>query len=522
MNKPLINLRFFKPFAVAVCLAMVAADLTTAQEPTEFGVWKTVEEDGGKRVQVMRMKVYPQPEPIPAFKHRLVPAPNDRADGNAATFYLKALGFFEQTNARIALHELEKKWRDEATDQQGNNADYPPHSWHDMSPESLPMDQVEKYLNLISFQEEFLYDAARRKHYTMDRAMEREKDPIGYLLPEVQQMRELARQQTVRCRFALAEGRNEDAVEIVGQMMALGSHVASDQFFVSGLVGLAIEGIAIDEGLMLSQQADTPNLYWAIAACPDPMIDLTPSVSWEREFLYQQVPILREVGEEVRPAGYWIDFMNRITPQWNGLAKNMNSWSDQKLTENLDSFQAATFIATQYPSARRFLSEFAGMTEQQLDEYPVTQVVMLALVKFHDMARDESAKRFYLPYVNQLLLEDSEEKIREWQNKFGAFAEIAGMLLAATEQINAAVARGKQRLAHWQTLEAIRMTAAENNGALPKSLDDLVVPAPLDPVTNRPFEYSLEGQVATLSGGRVAGTGYRMLIEIAQPQSEQE
>ena len=122
----------------------------------------------------MRLRVYPQAAPVPAFKHRLVPDPEDRVDGNSALFYLKAMGFFEQTLAREQLTKLERKWREQATEEDRDSVNYPPHSWSDADPSSLPMDQVREYLHLLSFQPEFLYDAARRTRFEHDRAIERE------------------------------------------------------------------------------------------------------------------------------------------------------------------------------------------------------------------------------------------------------------------------------------------------------------------------------------------------------------
>jgi hypothetical protein len=51
-----------------------------------------------------------------------------------------------------------------------------------------------------------------------------------------------------------------------------------------------------------------------------------------------------------------------------------------------------------------------------------------------------------------------------------------------------------------QTIEAIRMYAARNDGRLPGSLDELsaVAPLPKDPVSGLPFVYRLERERAIL------------------------
>ena len=64
-------------------------------------------------------------------------------------------------------------------------------------------------------------------------------------------------------------------------------------------------------------------------------------------------------------------------------------------------------------------------------------------------------------------------------------------------------ARNAQLRLDWQlnalqTIEAIRMHAAET-GALPKSLEEIkVVPAPMSPLTGQPYDYRLDGDTAVL------------------------
>ena len=292
------------------------------------------------------------------------------------------MGFFEQGNAREVLTKLERKWREEATDEDGNVGEHAPDTWADAAPESLPMEQVKEYLDLLQFQPEFLYDAARRTRFEHDRAIEREADPIGYLLPSIQQHRNLARVQNVRCRYAIAEGRINDAIEIVGQMMTMGRHLGSDEFMVTCLVGAAIHGIGLETGFELSQHPETPNLYWAIAACPTPAINLNRAFAFEREFLYLQIPMFKEVTEEVRLPGFWVSFTKRFVTEYNKFVEESNGWGNPK-SNKLDHFQLATSIAKDYPTAREFLKEFIGLSDTQLDKYPKAQVVFLALSLIH-------------------------------------------------------------------------------------------------------------------------------------------
>jgi len=520
---------FLTLLGIVSSIALVTDVIAQESESTEpsaaekYGVWNYIEDASGEKVHQMRLRVYPKAEPVPAFKHRLIPAANERVDGNAALFYLKAMGFFEQHNAREQLTKLERKWRDEASQELRDSGDYPPNNWADAAPESLPQDQVRQYLELQQFQSEFLYDAARRTRFEHDRAIEREPNPIGYLLPSIQQHRQLVRVQNVRCRFAMAEGRIDDAVEIVGQMLALGQHLGSDEFLITGLVGIACHGIGVETGLVLSQQPDTPNLYWAIAACPAPAFDLSPAFAFERDLLFLQMPMLKEVTEEVRPPGYWADFIKPFVKLRNEFFPLVTQWNG-KTIENWDHWQAVTAIARDYPIARDFLNQVVGLSDRQLDQYPKAQVVFLAMVKYYQYLQDEQMKQHVVPYVSLPQISESPWA-DQWKAKFSvnehSYLAIAGALPGHFEQILQAAARAEQWKNLWQTVEALRMIAADNGGGLPDSLDQLSVPAPLDPVTNLPFEYELKAGTATLKGARLSHK-WEIRLELAKPDQQEE
>ena len=503
------------------------SDATKSEPAKKYGVWEVVKDDSGKNNIRMHLRVHPAAAPRPAFKHRLIPAAKERVDGNSALFYLKAMGFFEQGNAREVLTKLERKWREEATDEDGNVGEHAPDTWADAAPESLPMEQVKEYLDLLQFQPEFLYDAARRTRFEHDRAIEREANPIGYLLPSIQQHRNLARVQNVRCRYAIAEGRINDAIEIVGQMMTMGRHLGSDEFMVTCLVGAAIHGIGLETGFELSQHPETPNLYWAIAACPTPAINLNRAFAYEREFLYLQIPVLKEVTEEVRSPDFWASFTKRFIKGYNNLIEVSDSWSDTEF-EKLDHFQLATSIAKDYPAAREFLKEFIGLSDTQLDKYPKAQVVFLATVNYYDFAHDEAMKQLVMPSSSRHRQGESE-LLATWRKRFVApeagssksLILFGDILVPASYVVLAAADRIDQQQNLWQTVEALRMTAAENGGVFPKSLEQLCVPAPLDPYTNRPFEYELDAGIAILRGARGSQLKYVIYLELAN-QNQQE
>ena len=63
-----------------------------------------------------------------------------------------------------------------------------------------------------------------------------------------------------------------------------------------------------------------------------------------------------------------------------------------------------------------------------------------------------------------------------------------------------AQARLDQRIALLRHVEALRLYAAEHDGALPAKLSDVAVPLPDDPFTGKPFRYEVTGNTAHLRG----------------------
>ena len=509
---------------VVAALGSPSNEATDELADAAYGEWVSGKDAAGDYVEEVRLRVYPKAAPVPAFGTRLIPAPNDRVDGNAALFYLKAMGFFQQQSVREQLSKLEKKWRDEASEEDLESYNFPPYNLWELNPENLPMEQAREYLDLLSFQTDFLYDAARRTRFEHDRAIEREDNPIGYLLPSIQGHRHIARIQKARCRFAIAEGRIDDAVEIVGQLMAMGRHLGRDEFLVACLVGAACHSLGVEDGFLISQHPDAPNLYWAIAACSDPPLDLSFAFTRERQFFLLSLPILNEVTEEVRSELFWADFVRRYVKPRNDLFNELASWSDDS-SNSFDHFQVATTIGRDYPAAREFLEEVFGMSEKQLAQYPKAQVVFLAMLKYHEFAFDELGKQFVVAPASWSK-EFESPVFKKWQTRLASH-EGSNFVLAdaftPAQQVIGAATRVQQYQNLWQTVEAIRLTAAENGGELPESLDQLSVPVPLDPITNRPFDYELKEGVAILQSAKnYNGSSYKVNLELANRAEQKE
>ena len=72
-------------------------------------------------------------------------------------------------------------------------------------------------------------------------------------------------------------------------------------------------------------------------------------------------------------------------------------------------------------------------------------------------------------------------------------------LAPAVPRLHEHVAEVDRRVAALRTVEAVRLHAASHEGRMPASLDAVdVVPVPLDPMTEKPFQYESDGHTATI------------------------
>lgn len=491
-----------------------------ADDPVRDGDWMTHRDEALRlTVQTREMTLHPQGEPRPALKHQFITDEFNLIDENAAIYYLKAMGFLEQNGARQKLAEIwaaAAKTAEEKGDAVGEVA---PYVWQNMAPKDLPIEEVKQYLQWTSFQPPLLAEAAKRRRFTLDRNFRNADDPIAYLLPEIQQMRELARNQRLRCRIAIAEGRIEDAIKILGQQFAMARHLGNDEVLISNLVGVVVAQIACEDLLHLLELPDAPNLYWAIAQLPRPLVGLQNGMSLERNLLFQQVKPFGEVDERPRPAGYWQDFVDRAYPALEGLASlvgHVPSLDDKEL----ERARFVLMIAAAYPNARRFLIEECGMTEAMIESLPRTQTVMLATRRFYEHARDDSFKLGFVDFYHAQShpqLFDVEASLKKSAARAGWIAEPSEMLLPAIAGIRSAQQRSNQMLCLAQVIEAMRMHAAQHAGQLPMQLDALPVPAPFDSVSGKSFEYTAQGDRALLVTQPSRSLQTRIILKIAKP-----
>ena len=90
--------------------------------------------------------------------------------------------------------------------------------------------------------------------------------------------------------MAIADRQYDEAIDLLRMNYRLGENVAQSPLLVCSLIGLAICGTANVELAELVAAPDSPNLYWAIAELPRPLVDMRTVLRLELSMFRQRSP----------------------------------------------------------------------------------------------------------------------------------------------------------------------------------------------------------------------------------------
>ncbi len=274
------------------------------------------------------------------------------------------------------------------------------------------------------------------------------------------------------------------------------------RFVISNLVGIACAQIGLSDSFYLAEHADAPNLYWALASLPNPMSDVNYSLAYERNFLFEQIKILREVDDVPRHESYWKQFAERFAAAMKGIGEGWDS------VDQYGSAGVALAIASGYPGAVKYLTEVEGFSPEKLNALPKTQVFFLATRKYYERARDDIFKRTLVPYSQLQSVSKKLSNTSTEAETYGWIAFPTNVFLPAIDAIYTAKTRLQQVIALRQSVESLRHHLATNNNQWPESLQDLQLPAPNDPATDKPFVYQRTPSGAKLTAQKFPGMQY--------------
>jgi hypothetical protein len=410
---------------------------------------------------VVRFNVQPMAAPKPALKYQLLPELKEMSPGNPILDYMRC--FAEQQNFFHSKAETDKreKWRAAPL------ADLPLKELHDYG--RGPLTRADAAARLDTPDWQVLIKAKKEGYYL--------------LLPEVQQLRNLASCLQLRCRVQVAERNFDEAIVTTKTTLALSRHLGEHVTLICDLVGLAIANIALRPVEEMIDQPGCPNLYWALTDLPTPFIDLRKALQGERimsEFLFVGIETTSPTPEATLEKV--VGRIEELIKVENNTKKDARAWLDTRAKD-----------ASYVKSARKRLVE-SGLEEKAVQEFPALQVIILDEKREFEVRRDERAKWLSLPYwkVQPTALVEGDDSL------FGGFVPVY-------TKVKGAQARIDQRIALLCHVEALRMYAAEHEGKLPAKLDDVKLPLPVDPFTGKAFHYEVDGPTAIIKGSPPKG-----------------
>src|SRR5262249_52451164 len=161
--------------------------------------------------------------------------------------------------------------------------------------QNLAPGPMKEYLKTWQLALHELDDAARTGRCDWQQAGKLKPEDIGALLSPLQVDREMVRYLVLRTRVELAENRFDDAVYSIQTGLQTGKHVAEGSSMIQALVGIAITNVMLVRLEEFVQRPGAPNLYWALTALPQPLLDPRTALDGEYRLITSAIPGLEEM-----------------------------------------------------------------------------------------------------------------------------------------------------------------------------------------------------------------------------------
>lgn len=480
-------------------LLWLVVTLASARAWAELSVETESSADGERTI--FRMTVTPAAEPVPALRHRLLLRDIDVKHGNAAPMYYRTLLDVPRTTKALK-DQFGDGWYD----------------WISASGESFPLEKVRAAAAVIGELDQLCEAAARREcdwGWQLDEITG--PDLFAYLLPEIQDSRQVSRFLMLKARLAIAEGRYDEALDLLRINFKMGQDVAKEPILVCGLVGIAEVGMGHRALVDMIAAPGSPNLYWALTELPNPPISLRHATRFEMGSLLRVLPFLKDAETQEHSAEEWA----RLLAEGLGEMQQFGLENRAYGFPNREAIQmgVAALAMTSYTPAKQRLID-GGMDAQHVERMPVGQVIAVDASREFRRTADELEKWWYVPYLEARKRGAEAEQVVFRDRLAGGYGGMmAALLLPAVNAARTAEARIQWQTDGLRVVEAVRMHAAKT-GLLPASLDEIeVVPVPENPVTGKAFEYRLEGDAAKLElpfSDGIPSAAWRFEIELAK------
>jgi hypothetical protein len=463
---------------IVSCLAVCSAEAQVLKSP------KSQNPKSAAEPEPKQLTLYAEQQPDPLLRYRLWPAPEHRRDENPAPLISRAVILSLQGPSDMR-QEFEKSFNE----------------WSNLPIDELPREQIRKVLGAYAstIKELRRTENLTRLEYNLQLDQLSAPEMIQTLLPELQEMRRLARLLSLHARLAVAEQRWDDAVDdcrLGFRLAEVAGH--STEFLIGRLVGFAISATmmaVIEEAI---QQPECPNLYWALASLPENrLFETRDSIEFESVLLSRIFSTAgplpdHPIGEVAAREG-----IRKLVHEVN---QTLRSGGDSMASPEVSQLLAGIYVLTLAEPSRDLLASTEAWGER-VDELSASEAVLRATNLKFARVRDRWVAWSMMPP------ELWDEYAAERNVAFGFGESRSDLLVSLVSSLTPAVnaARSAGRRTHQQrnwllTIEAIRMHAADN-GELPATIENMrPVPAWTDALANKSFGYHrLSDTKATLT-----------------------
>jgi hypothetical protein len=274
--------------------------------------------------------------------------------------------------------------------------------------------------------------------------------------------------------------------------------------FIHVYVGGAIARLMDQQVEAWVQQPGAPNLYWALTDLPRPYLDPELAIEQESRMIDRMIPWVKRLDGPPMSAAEVGAAAAEMRKTSEAFAKDFGLVQPSELGKIGQAF----FLVQGYGEAKRGLLARDKYTAEQVEAMPEFQAVSLyAYLEYRD-SLDETLKWLRIPNgFRHPGFKKSAEKYQQALTRLDRmfFGGALGKLLGVGDSIGVtyskiydAVGRTDRRIAALECVEALRLYAAQN-GKWPAALADVIdVPVPADPMTGKPFEYSVQEDKAVL------------------------
>ena len=339
---------------------------------------------------VIRLAVQAPGTPIRALRYNLLPRRGELQPGNAATLWVRA-----GQAARDVTKKLNYDWVSPA----GTPL------------KDLPKKEVRAALDTYAAALRLAEEAATRDHCAWDIPPFR-LDHWDFPFAELQGCRELAQVLSVRCRLQLSEADFDGAAQTLRTGFALARHLGDSDTMIQALVGIAVAHVMFGHVEEWIQVPGSPNLYWPLAALPNPFIDVRRAMEFEFDNIDHAFPELRRVRKTARDPAQ----VDAVVEELCALLARVETRPAPEWQVRL---AMAALAAKFYPDARRRLLD-SGYPADAVDALSPVQVVLVEFLEQNDRHRDDVVKALSLPtWQAQAQLEAVTRRVNRLRSEFG-------------------------------------------------------------------------------------------------------